>query len=75
MLTYTAATSYVADVFVRKVRVRFRVTVYTQLALGVYWDSTPLTASVPDKAVDGRGALEPQICTRSQAWLQADEDR
>ena len=29
----------------RRVRVRFRVTVYTQLAVGVYWDSTPLTAS------------------------------
>ena len=45
MLTYTAATSYVADIFLRRVRVRFRVTVYTQLAVGVYWDSTPLTAS------------------------------
>ena len=31
--------------FLRRVRVRFRVTVYTQLAVGVYWDSTPLTAS------------------------------
>ena len=45
MLTYTAATSYVADIFLRRVRVWFRVTVYTQLAVGVYWDSTPLTAS------------------------------
>ena len=45
MLTYTAAMSYVADNFLRRVRVRFRVTVYTQLAVGVYWDSTPLTAS------------------------------
>ena len=45
MLTYTAATSYVADIFLRRVRVRFRVTVYTQLAVGVYWESTPLTAS------------------------------
>ena len=45
MLTYTAATSYVADIFLRRVRVRFRVTVYTQLAVGVYWDSTPLTVS------------------------------
>ena len=31
--------------FLRRVRVRFRVTVYTQLVVGVYWDSTPLTAS------------------------------
>ena len=45
MLTYTVATSYVADIFLRRVRVRFRVTVYTQLAVGVYWDSTPMTAS------------------------------
>ena len=45
MLTYAAATSYVADIFLRRVRVRFRVTVYTQVAVGVYWDSTPLTAS------------------------------
>ena len=46
MLTYTAATSHVADICLRRVRVRFSVTVYTQLAVGVYWDSTPLTASV-----------------------------
>ena len=45
MLTYTAATSYVADIFLRRVRVRFRVTVYSQLAVGVYWDSIPLSAS------------------------------
>ena len=31
--------------FLRRVRVRFRVTVCTQPAVGVYWDSTPLTAS------------------------------
>ena len=31
--------------FLRRVSVRFRVTVYTQLAIGVYWDCTPLTAS------------------------------
>ncbi|KAE8766245.1 hypothetical protein D1007_62687 [Hordeum vulgare] len=40
-----AATSHVADIFLRRVRVRFRVTVYTQLDVGVYWDSPPLAAS------------------------------
>ena len=45
VLTYTAATSYVADTLLRRVRVRFRVTVYTQPAIGVIGTPLPLTVS------------------------------
>ena len=45
VLTYMAATYYVADSLLRRVRVRFRVTVCTQLAVGVIGTPLPLTVS------------------------------